>query len=120
MTQGVGLISCPDACPPPGVGVADPDDGTDDGEVLGVGAAPDDVAAGDEFGTVPLGWVVGVLVCEVAGCCLCPPFPPTRLPTLVPVECLPHTAASSGLPTDSSMIVTITMATRNRPSATPR
>lgn len=99
---------------------AGPDDGADEADVLGVGDVPDGVAVGELGAVLPLDWVpgVGLLPC-VAGC-LCPlPPPPTRLPTLVPVECLPHTAASSGLPTDSSMIVTTTMATRNRPSATP-
>jgi hypothetical protein len=101
---------------------AGPDDGTEDGEVVGDGAVPDGVAAGDELGAVlPLDWVAGLrLAGGVAGCLFGPwPPPPTTLPTVVPVECLPHTTALSGFPADSSMIVTTTMTARNRLSVTP-
>jgi hypothetical protein len=61
------VIAWPEACPPPGVGVAAGAD--DETGVVGVGVLPDGVAAGDELGAVlPLGWVDGVLLpCGTAG-----------------------------------------------------
>ncbi len=50
------MIAWPEACPPPGVGVVAGAD--DEGDVLGVGAVPDGVAAG-ELGTVLLDGVAG-------------------------------------------------------------
>lgn len=117
--QGVGVPAWPEPGPL-GVGVADgDDDALDDAEAVGDGAVPDGVADGELDTPGLLDRLVGVVLeCGLAGWLRWPP-PPTRLPTLVPVLCLPHTAASSGLPTDSSTMVITTMTLRNRPSTTP-
>src|SRR6202451_4858053 len=92
--------------------------------VVGVGVpAGVGVGLGDVDG---LGLVLGLGVEDGLGAGLRPvwcdvvfePWPPTRLPIVVPELCLPPTSASSGFPAMASNAVIPAIARRNMPTAT--